>query len=80
MVNLSLTVLLGIYGALQYKIGVQKILLFILPFIVYLWLLYISDNIWFIGIISLVFYALITSRKYVDMCKQHADANRIIED
>ena len=80
MMNSSLTILLLLYACVQYKSGVQKLLLFILPFVAYLWLLYIVPNIWFVAILSAVFYLLITTKSYVAMCKQHGDLGRVIED
>ncbi|WP_192483292.1 MULTISPECIES: APC family permease [Cysteiniphilum] len=80
LVNSSLTILLLIYAFIQHKVGVQKLLLFILPFIAYLWLLYIVPNIWFVAVISVIFYILITTKSYVAMCKEHGDLNRVIED
>ncbi len=80
MVNLSLTILLAIYAVVQRKVGVQKLLLFIIPFIAYLWLLYIVPHIWFVAIISAVFYILITTKSYVALCKEHSDETRVIED
>ena len=73
LVNSSLTILLLIYAFIQHKVGVQKLLLFILPFIAYLWLLYIVPNIWFVAVISVIFYILITTKSYVAMCKEHGD-------
>ncbi|WP_395947264.1 APC family permease [Caedibacter taeniospiralis] len=80
LVDASLTILLAIYAFVQHKVGVQKLLLFILPFIVYLWLLYIVPNMWFVAAISAVFYLLITTKSYVALCKEHGDANRVLED
>ncbi len=80
LVNATLTVLLVIYACVQHKVGLQKLLLFILPFILYLWLLYFVPKIWFVIVISIVFYILITSKRYVAMCKEHGDTDRVIED
>ncbi|WP_119343577.1 APC family permease [Facilibium subflavum] len=80
MVNVSLTILLGLYAFVQRKVGMQKLLLFITPFLLYLWLLYIEPNAWFVGVVSAVFYLLITSKSYVSICKTHGDVDRVIED
>ena len=80
MVNASLTLLLGIYAVIQYKIGIRRLLLFIFPFIFYLWLLYFFTNFWFVLSLSAVFYLFVTSRAYVALCKRYVHKDRVIDD
>lgn len=80
MVNSSLTLLLGIYAAIQYKTGVSRLLLFIFPFIFYLWLLYVFTNFWFVLTLSAIFYLVVTSKAYVTLCKTYINKDRIIVD
>lgn len=71
LVVFSLSILLIIYGFLQYKIGIDNILLFTLPFNLYLWLIYFFNTIPFIIIASIIFYCFVTHARYVQMCKDY---------
>ena len=81
MMNISLTVVIGIYFALQLKrLPVGALLTLVLPFLLYLWLLVVWPNGWFVAIISAAFYLYITHPAYVRFCKAHVDENNTIED
>ena len=80
MVNTSLTLLLIIYAFVQYKAGINRLLLFIFPFVFYLWLLYFFTNFWFVLSLSATFYLLVTSKTYVGLCKAYIQKNRVIDD
>ena len=81
LMNLSLTIIMIIYGILQIKkIGVSTVLILATPFLIYLWLLPLILNPWIIGVISIIFYWLITSIKYVNFCKTHNNEENTIED
>ncbi|MFZ9035656.1 MAG: APC family permease [Francisellaceae bacterium] len=78
VMNISLTVVIAIYLAIQNKVGIMKLLAFSLPFLVYLWLIYLVPDIWFVGILSVVFYLLITYTPYVAYCKTN-NTNEVLE-
>ncbi|STY29540.1 amino acid permease [Legionella wadsworthii] len=69
--NLSISVLMVIYGAVQIarQMKVSTLLVLSTPFITYLWLIYFYQNIYYILVISAIFYLLITHREYVKLCK-----------
>ena len=71
--NYSLLVVMLIFGAIQIKHGAKIgiLLQLIMPFMLFLWIIYFYSDPIFVGIISAVFYLLITSKKYVEFCKQH---------
>ena len=73
IINVSLTILLAVYGFIQYKIGInmKKIIFFVSPFLIYLWTLYCLRNVILALIVSAVFYLLITCSSYVAFCKTH---------
>ncbi|AWF81986.1 amino acid transporter [Microbulbifer sp. A4B17] len=70
LVCASLTFLICIYATLHISsIGLKKLAVLVLPFIVYLWLLYFVPYTWLIMVLSAVFYLLISSRWFVRFCK-----------
>ncbi len=75
MMNSSVLVLLAIYGSIQVMVkNVKFSTLFILnlPFIAYLWLIYfMGHNLIFAGVISGLFYILVSSTRYVKYCQTH---------
>lgn len=73
MMILSLVALMVIYGSVQLtkKMNLKVILGLVTPFITYLWLLYVYQNLVYITLLSLVFYWLITSPRFVQFCKHH---------
>ncbi|QEY51188.1 APC family permease [Legionella longbeachae] len=70
--NLSISVLMVIYGAIQItrKMKVTTLLVLSTPFLTYLWLIYFYQNMYYILLISALFYALITHKEYVKLCKE----------
>ncbi|KTC83184.1 APC family permease [Legionella cincinnatiensis] len=70
--NLSISVLMVIYGVIQItrKMKVTTLLVLSTPFLTYLWLIYFYQNIYYILSISALFYALITHKEYVKLCKE----------
>jgi len=75
MMNSSILILLAIYGSIQVMVkNVKFSTLFALnlPFITYLWLIYFAGhNLIFAGIISALFYLLVSSAAYVKYCQSH---------
>jgi amino acid transporter len=73
MMNLSLLVLMALYGGVQLSKSVpyKTLLALIAPMMIYLWLLYVYQNIFYISAISLLFYWIITSERYVQFCKKY---------
>lgn len=82
MMNLSLLVLMFFYGAVQLRrnIDVRSLLLLIAPLMIYLWMLYIYQNVFFVGAISLFFYYMMTSKRYVQFCKKYREEGISIHD
>lgn len=68
--NLSIAVLMAIYGFVQLskKVKVLDLLLMSAPFNLFLWLIYFYQNIYYVVILSAIFYLFITHRKYVQFC------------
>ncbi|QFT54369.1 APC family permease [Microbulbifer sp. THAF38] len=68
----SLSILVSIYATLHISgAGIHKLIVFTLPFLTYLWILYFVSSIWLVVIVSAVFYLVISSRPYVEFCKSH---------
>lgn len=70
--NLSISILMVIYGAIQIARRMKATTLLVLsaPFLTYLWLIYFYQNIYYILLVSALFYALITHKEYVKLCKE----------
>ena len=73
MMNLSLMALMFLYGGVQLakKMNVVTLLGLILPFIIYLWLIYVNQNLAYVAVVSLLFYWTITHEKFLDFCKKY---------
>ncbi|MBX9578463.1 MAG: APC family permease [Chthoniobacterales bacterium] len=73
MMNLSLMVLMAFYGGVQLRRKVQftTLLGLITPMMVYLWLIYVYQNVFYISAVSILFYWMTTSNGYVQFCKKH---------
>jgi len=69
--NLSLTTVMVIYSSIQNRIGISlsKILYFNCPFLLYLWIIYLVDNVWITVIISAIVYVSLTNKRYVSFCR-----------
>ncbi|WP_454783904.1 APC family permease [Legionella sp. WA2024007413] len=69
--NLSISILMVIYGSIQIarRMKVTTLLVLSTPFLTYLWLIYFYQNIYYISLMSALFYALITHKEYVKLCK-----------
>ena len=77
-VNITIMILMASYIIMLFRsnrLPFSRLILFTLPFIIYLWLLYFTSNHYIATVISLVFYALITHTKYVTLCKEYSSAN-----
>lgn len=70
--NLSISILMVIYGSIQIarRMKVTTLLVLSTPFLTYLWLIYFYQNIYYILLVSALFYALITHKEYVKLCKE----------
>ena len=79
--NISLCVLMTIFGSIQIKNGTKIgiLLALVIPFMLYLWVIYFYLNPIFVAIVSAIFYILITSKFYVDFCKKNK-TTEIIDD
>lgn len=73
MVNISLTLLVVLYASLHIKNGLIKLLLFTVPFLVFLWCMYFISATWINAIIAAAFYWFITSERYVASCNAYAE-------
>ncbi len=82
MMNISLSLLMVVFGIIQIKNGltINTFLKLTMPFILYLWIIYFYNSPIPIGIISAIFYHYITSNNYVQFCKQHNSQHDIDED
>ncbi|WP_444911158.1 APC family permease [Microbulbifer sp. PAAF003] len=70
LVCASLSVLICIYASLHIaSIGVKKLSVLVLPFIIYLWILYFIQYTWAVIAFSVAFYLLISSKPYVKFCR-----------
>ncbi len=74
LMNLSIMGLLAVYGVIQMTMKTIKtsaLFALNLPFLAYLWLLYLNQNLIYAGIISALFYMLVSSSGYIKYCKTH---------
>jgi amino acid transporter len=72
MINLSVMILLGIYGTislLNKQVTIRQLATLNLPVIAYLWSLYINQNPVYAVVVSTVFYIFVTHPKYVRFCQ-----------
>ncbi|WP_413516671.1 APC family permease [Photobacterium phosphoreum] len=76
MMNISLSILVLVFWVIQRKQGFAHLLLFSAPFMIYLWLLYISPN-WIVSLaLSIAFFLFVTNQKYVDFCKKEKEKEK----
>ena len=75
-------ILMFIYGSIQVtkQLKLSTLLLLTLPFIVYLWSIYIYQPPAYIAIVSALFYFLVTHKKYVAFCKDHKEECPLLEE
>lgn len=74
LMNSSIMGLLIIYGIIQVmtkNLKLSALFALNIPFLAYLWLLYLNQNLIFAGIISGLFFLLVSSAGYVKYCKVH---------
>lgn len=82
MMNLSLMVLMAFYGGVQLRKKVQfaTLLALIAPMMIYLWLIYVYQNMVYISAVSILFYWMTTSERYVRFCKKHRTETLSLEE
>ncbi len=81
MMNVSIMMLMFIYGIIQLtkKVNIGVLFILISPFIIFLWLLYaFYQNPVLLGVTAAVFYLLITSTRFVEFCKQHRSGDGVL--
>jgi amino acid transporter len=74
VMNLSIMALMIIYGSIQVllkSVKLSTLLALNLPFLAYLWVIWLFPHIIFASVVSAIFFLLIVSRPYVEYCKQH---------
>jgi amino acid transporter len=74
LMNVSIMILMFLYGIIQLtkKVNIGVLFVLISPFIIFLWLLYAcSQNLVLLGVIAAVFYFFITSARFVEFCRRH---------
>jgi len=74
LMNLSLFVIMSIYGCIQLtrKTSFKTLMVLTMPFMIYLWLIYLHQEIFYISLVSMLFYFFITHPSYVAFCQKHA--------
>jgi len=79
---LSLMVVMIIYGGVQLAQNIQmrNLMALVLPFMVYLWSIYIYQNLIYVGAVSLLFYLIVTSNFFLEFCKKHKKENYTFEE
>lgn len=82
MMNLSLVLVMSIYGAIQLtrKTNLKTLMMLTGPFMIYLWLIYFEQNPIYVASISLIFYLFITTPRYVSFCKENATEKVSLEE
>ena len=82
MMNVSLVILVAIYGGIQLtkKTNFKTLMILVLPFIIYLWLIYMNQNMIYVSAVSLLFYLTVTESRYVQFCKENATDKIILEE
>lgn len=69
LINGSMSAIMFVFLLIQIKkMPIRKMGIMVLPFLVYLWAFIVIQNTIGIIIFSLIFYIMITSRKYVEYC------------
>ncbi|ASK79047.1 amino acid transporter [Paraphotobacterium marinum] len=74
--NGTITLLMAIYFAIQVKKkeNIKQILMFTIPFLVYLWLLLAFQPYWYVTVVlSVVFFSYVTHQKYVQAARGIAE-------
>ena len=67
----AMTLLMGSYLLLHFgRDALKKIVTLVLPFLIYLWSFYLVPNRGYAIVIALVFYILVTDRRYVVYCSK----------
>lgn len=71
--NLSILILMAIYGGVQlvHRARMKALLILSTPFLAYLWLIYFSHSVYYNIAVSAVFYVIITHPLYVKFCKDN---------
>ena len=80
MMNLSLMVLMLIYGIIKIKNKMNFTILvsFAFPFLAYLWLVfYFINSIYTVIAISGFFYLFVTSKVYITYCKKYVEVTEL---
>ncbi len=68
--NIALSAILALYSLIQIRLGIKRLAWFVLPFVLYIWLTYELHYIYCIILLSVLFYCLVTHKKYVSLCKK----------
>ena len=78
---LILIILMTIYGSIEYKrVGLKKLLILILPFIIFLSVVSPTHNYYIASMLGVIFYLFVTDKRYVAFCKKTANDKNIIID
>ncbi len=82
MMILSLVTLMVIYGSIQLAkhTNLKVLMALITPFMAYLGLIYVYQNLVYVALVSLSFYWLITSPRFVQFCKTHKVEGHSLEE
>jgi CDP-diglyceride synthetase len=82
MMIISLVVLMVIYGGVQLtkKNNFLILLGLITPFMGYLAMIYVYQNLIYVGVVSFLFYLFITSVRFVQFCKKYKTEGLSFED
>ncbi|MFV9925435.1 MAG: APC family permease, partial [Francisella endosymbiont of Hyalomma scupense] len=76
-----LIVLMTIYGSIEYrKIGIKKLLMLILTFIILVCLITPVKNYLADGLVGAIFYWFVTDKRYVAFCRSTVNEKNIIVD
>jgi hypothetical protein len=82
LMNLSLFVIMSIYGCIQLtrKTSFKTLLILTTPFMMYLWLIYLHQQIFYISLVSILFYFFITHPSYVAFCQKNATEKVLLDE
>ncbi|MDH4469417.1 MAG: APC family permease [Verrucomicrobiae bacterium] len=74
IMNLSLVIVMSIYGTIQLtrKTSLKTLIILTGPFMMYLWLIYFDQRPLYVASVALLFYLFITTPSYVRFCKENA--------
>jgi len=75
VIDAVMSIIMLVYLLTQLRVmSISRVLSFVLPFIIYLWCFYLFPNAYILGVLAIIFYILVTNKKYVTYCAKFRQA------